>query len=77
MLHPKGSKGLIEKNFFICPLREVLEKCFLGLKSGEPQQQSAAQSARKMELEGISGDSEVLPVPRFLNAEGETSAFST
>ncbi len=38
-------------------------------KSGEAQQ-SAAQSARRVELEGLSGESEVLPVPRFINAEG-------
>ena len=55
------------------PIREEKLKClrctYLAI-SGEAQQ-SAAQSARRVELEGLSGDSEVLTVPRFINAEGE------
>lgn len=41
-----------------------------GARLGEAQQ-SAAQRARRAEMEGLSGESEVLPVPRFINAEGE------
>ena len=31
---------------------------------------SAQQSVRSMEMQGLSSDSDVLPVPRFVNAEG-------
>ncbi|BDA46600.1 Tetratricopeptide repeat protein 27 [Coccomyxa sp. Obi] len=48
-----------------------------GESGASDAQHSAAQSARKMELEGISGDSEVLPVPRFINAEGDEESSAS
>jgi hypothetical protein len=41
-----------------------------GGKHREHSARDAQPSARSVDLQGLSGDSDVLPVPRFVNAEG-------
>ena len=53
---------------------EWLDAC----ASGQPDQAHAGTSSmRSKELEGLSSDSDVLPVPKFVNAEGESSSMTS
>lgn len=57
---------------------EWLDAC----AGGQPDEAQAASSQpsqssmRSKELEGLSGDSDVLPVPKFVNAEGGSLALT-
>ncbi len=46
-----------------------------GANSGKAQR-SAQQNVRSVEMQGLSSDSDVLPVPRFVNAEGALAFWS-
>ena len=55
-----------------CDEAEWLDACARG-QSDQAQagsSQPSQSSMRSKELEGLSGDSDVLPVPKFVNAEG-------